>query len=111
MYHYNAKVTRVVDGDTIIADIDLGFNITHTAQRIRLSGLDTPSASTKKGKEATAFVKEMIEGKNIELKTIKDKKEKWGRYLGEVVIPFPNKKDINLNALLIRKKLAVKVEV
>ena len=109
MYNYKAVVTRVIDGDTIIADIDLGFNITHSQQRIRLSGLDTPAASTKAGKEATAFVKDLIEGKEVHINTFKDKKEKWGRYLGEIIIPHPKKKDINLNALLIRKKLATKL--
>lgn len=47
MYEYNVKkVTKVVDGDTIDVDIDLGFNISYT-QRVRLAGIDTPESRTK----------------------------------------------------------------
>ena len=42
MYEYKCRVIKVVDGDTIDVDIDLGFNITLSNQRIRLQGVDTP---------------------------------------------------------------------
>ncbi len=46
MYEYKAVVTRVVDGDTVDVDIDLGFNVWLKKQRIRLYGLDTPESRT-----------------------------------------------------------------
>ena len=51
MYEYRVKkVLRVVDGDTIDVDIDLGFNVSYT-QRVRLAGIDTPESRTTDLKE------------------------------------------------------------
>ena len=47
MYEYRCRVIKVVDGDTIDVDIDLGFNITLSNQRIRLQGVDTPESRTR----------------------------------------------------------------
>ena len=47
MYHYKAKLLRVVDGDTIDVDIDLGFDVWLRKQRIRLAGIDTPESRTR----------------------------------------------------------------
>ena len=47
MYEYKCRVIKVVDGDTIDVDIDLGFNITLSNQRIRLQGVDTPESRTR----------------------------------------------------------------
>ena len=47
MYHYRARLVRVVDGDTIDVDIDLGFDIWLKKQRIRLAGIDTPEYRTR----------------------------------------------------------------
>ena len=47
MHEYKAKVTKVIDGDTIRCDIDLGFDIVMTNQTIRLYGIDTPESRTK----------------------------------------------------------------
>jgi micrococcal nuclease len=45
-YEYHAKVTQVVDGDTIVVDIDLGFNVVLANQSVRLLGVDTPESRT-----------------------------------------------------------------
>ena len=45
-YEYNATVTEVVDGDTIVIDIDLGFDVIFTNQKVRLLGIDTPESRT-----------------------------------------------------------------
>ena len=50
LYHYKMKVIRVVDGDTIYGDVDLGFNI-HHKMRVRLYGVNTPESRTKDLKE------------------------------------------------------------
>ena len=47
MYEYNCKIDRVVDGDTVDVDIDLGFDVWMLKQRIRLYGVDTPESRTR----------------------------------------------------------------
>lgn len=91
MYRYKAKVIRVVDGDTYRLEIDLGFRIKFT-ETVRLYDADTPEtyrpkseAERKHGKEATAFVKGLIEGKEVIIETYKDKKGKYGRYLAQII--------------------------
>ena len=94
MYEYNIKkVTKVVDGDTIDVDIDLGFNISYS-QRVRLAGIDTPESRTKDarekalGLEVKNKVKSAIESaKTIIIKTeLPDSTEKYGRILGWVYL-------------------------
>jgi micrococcal nuclease len=94
MYEYNVKkVTKVVDGDTIDVDIDLGFNISY-AQRVRLAGIDTPESRTKDlrekalGLEVKNKVKIAIENaKRVVIKTeLPDSTEKYGRILGWVYL-------------------------
>ena len=46
MYEYRAKINRVVDGDTVDVDIELGFDIVLTGQRVRIMGIDTPESRT-----------------------------------------------------------------
>jgi micrococcal nuclease len=97
-YLYRGIVVRVVDGDTIDVDIDLGFYIWAHNQRIRLVGIDAPEvrgASKEVGDRATAFLKALIEGKTIILKTVKgtdnaDRDDSFGRWLGEVYLDGQN---------------------
>ena len=90
MYQYRIKkVLKVVDGDTIDVDIDLGFNISYY-QRVRLAGIDTPESRTTDlaekalGLEVKERVKHLIDNaKKIVIKTEKpDSSEKYGRILG-----------------------------
>ena len=90
MYQYRIKkVLKVVDGDTIDVDIDLGFNISYY-QRVRLAGIDTPESRTTDlaekalGIEVKERVKHLIDNaKKIVIKTEKpDSSEKYGRILG-----------------------------
>jgi len=90
----NVIITRVVDGDTFEADIDLGFTV-RVKKTIRLFDVDTPEthrpkteAERKHGKEATAFVKSKIEGKRVILVSHKGKKGKYGRWLAEVLYAY-----------------------
>ena len=93
MYEYKVKITRVVDGDTVDAEIDLGFD-TFIKDRIRLMGLDTPESRTRNKKEkalglaAKAYLKELLrENKgDIILRTSKEGKGKFGRILGTLLI-------------------------
>ena len=51
MYHYKAKLVRVIDGDTIDVDIDLGFDVWLKRQRVRLAGIDAPESRTRNNAE------------------------------------------------------------
>lgn len=94
MYEYRIKkVLKVVDGDTIDVDIDLGFNISYT-QRVRLAGIDTPESRTKDarekalGLEVKDKLKKAIDAaKVVVVKTeLPDSSEKYGRILGWVYL-------------------------
>jgi micrococcal nuclease len=89
LYIYKAYVTDVYDGDTITCIIDCGFNIGMQKTKIRLYGINTPEL---RGEDRTLglFVRDELRkkilNKHIFLKTIKDKKGKYGRYLGNIYI-------------------------
>jgi micrococcal nuclease len=51
MYQYKAKILKVIDGDTVVIDLDLGFNIILANQKVRLAGIDTPESRTKDSEE------------------------------------------------------------
>ena len=102
MYEYRIKkVVKVVDGDTIDVEIDLGFNISY-AQRVRLAGIDTPESRTKDAKEKVLGleVKDKLKkaidaAKDVVVKTeLPDSSEKYGRILGWVYLDG-NTKSIN----------------
>ena len=118
-YEYNATVTEVVDGDTIVIDIDLGFDVMFTNQKVRLLGIDTPESRTSDkvekvfGVASKDFVKKFVAGckskviirTHISEGTDDSGREKFGRLLGEIV--NPDTKEV-LNEQLISKNYAVK---
>ena len=91
MYTYKAKVTRVVDGDTVGALIDLGFD-THVKKRIRLYGMDAWESRTRnkeekvKGLAAKARLKEILKETNNEFILVSYGVGKFGRCLGELFL-------------------------
>jgi micrococcal nuclease len=94
MYEYHVKnLSKVVDGDTIDVDIDLGFDISFSS-RVRLAGIDTPESRTTDkaekalGLEAKEYLKyKLKDAKSIVIKTEKmDSSEKYGRILGWIFI-------------------------
>jgi len=108
MYEYRCKIVKVVDGDTVDVDIDLGFGVWMRNERIRLFGIDTPESRTrdleekKYGLAAKDFLIKWTSGGEITLKTQKDKEGKFGRILGELWT-F----DTNINQKLIDEHHAV----
>ena len=93
MYEYRATIIKIVDGDTVDVDIDLGFNVVLKDERVRIAGIDTPESRTrdleekKFGLAAKARVKQLL-GKTCVLKTQinksgEDMKGKFGRILGD----------------------------
>lgn len=104
-YQYKAIVTSVYDGDTLNVDIDLGFGVWLKKQTIRLQGINAPEIRGKtknEGIKSRDKLRELVLNKEILLETIKDKREKYGRWLG--VLTFENK---NINKLLLEEKLAI----
>jgi micrococcal nuclease len=111
MYEYRVKkVLKVVDGDTIDVDIDLGFNVSYT-QRVRLAGIDTPESRTKDLKEKALGLEvkdylsaKLKDAKVVVIKTeLPDSSEKYGRILGWLYV---DEASISLNELMIKEGYA-----
>ncbi len=87
LYHYSAVITEVYDGDTVTADIDLGFGLWMRGQKLRLHGIDAPElrgAEREEGLKSRDFLRGLVLGKEVTLRTIKDKRGKYGRWLAEI---------------------------
>ena len=93
MYEYKAKLLKVIDGDTVDVDIDLGFGVWLRNERVRIMGIDTPESRTRNkieklfGLAAKKRLKELLKS-DVVLKTFKgrggeDAKGKFGRILGD----------------------------
>ena len=109
MHEYKCKILRVVDGDTVDVDIDLGFGIWMHKERVRLLGIDTPESRTRDIEEkkfgllSKQFVKDHYPaGSTAILRTHKDKTGKFGRILGELVW-----KDTTINKIMVDESYAV----
>ena len=96
MYEYKVKVVRVIDGDTVDVDIDLGFGIWLRKERVRIMGIDTPESRTrdkvekKFGLASKAKLKQLLKDGAI-LKTQvskkgEDMKGRFGRILGDFIL-------------------------
>ncbi len=109
LYHYRAVVQSVYDGDTCTVDIDLGLSVWVRKEKLRLYGINAPEmrgAEKEAGKKSRDFLRQQIDGKEIFIQTIKDKKGKYGRYLANIWL----EKDgdwININELLVSEGYAV----
>tara|TARA_Y100001949_G_C15845090_1_gene268026 strand:+ start:119 stop:547 length:429 start_codon:yes stop_codon:yes gene_type:complete len=93
MYEYRATILRVVDGDTVDVDIDLGFGIWQRSERVRIMGIDTPESRTSDeeekvfGKAAKKRLTELLQEHTILMTEVnkngEDMKGKFGRILGD----------------------------
>ena len=110
-YQYWGKVVRVVDGDTVDIEVELGFEVKFFG-RFRLIGVDTPeifgvkksSEEYKQGKKAAEYVESVIPpGTWVEIRTYAGPREKYGRWLCEIFVDGSN-----LNQDLIDKGYAQK---
>jgi len=110
LYTYKAFVTRVIDGDTLKLEIDAGFD-EQCHETIRLRGIDCPELNTPEGQAAKRFVeRELAHCESIILKSTQSpRKEKWGRYLGDVFYTDKAGKQVYLNNLLLEKGHAVRL--
>ena len=115
MYTYKCTVLRILDGDTIDVDIDLGFGVWLHKERVRLHGIDTPESRTRdlEEKKYGLLAKEQIKsfmpvGSMQTLVTMKDKAGKFGRILGKFLI-YDKKTDaqMSINDWMVREHHAV----
>ena len=113
LYTYRATVTQVMDGDTVRANVDLGFRIWVNNETFRLYGIDAPEtrlggarnvteAEKARGLAAKAALAAMVEGKDVLICTIRDRQEKYGRYLARIFLD-----DLDVNEWLVETGHAI----
>ena len=114
---YDVKLIKVVDGDTVDVDIDLGFGIWLHDERVRIMGIDTPESRTRDkiedlfGEAAKARVKELFKSEHVKLITEEDRKGedmkgKFGRILGDFEIEYKQEN----NAIVMKRLTQVMIE-
>jgi micrococcal nuclease len=111
-FHYRATVTSVYDGDTCTVDLDLGLSITLHKQKIRLNRINAPELRGRSQRGAVLPVISCVvssKEKEVLLQTIKDRKGKYGRYLGEIWVK-QGRRMVNVNDLLVTEGHAKHVE-
>jgi micrococcal nuclease len=109
LYNYKAIVTSVYDGDTCTVDIDLGLSVWLRGEKLRLNRINAPELKGEerpKGLKSRDFLISKINGKEITIETIKDRKGKYGRYLAELWLEEKKGKSININDLLVTEGFA-----
>ncbi len=120
MYTYNTKLVRVIDGDTIVFNIDMGFKTWVNDEHVRLARINAPEPRTldlvekARGIAATIFVEEQLKncldgGGSVVLKTFKDH-GKFGRYIADVYLNYngdDTTEQVLLNDLLVTEGHAV----
>ena len=105
MYQYKVSVVKVVDGDTLDVDIDLGFGMSYKKQRVRMMGIDTPESRTRDkveklfGKASKKHLKKLLESAES-ISLISHDKGKFGRILGEIYI-HNDDAEVNVNQKMI----------
>ena len=112
MYTYKCRINKVLDGDTVEVDLDLGFNTTLANQKVRLLGIDTPESRTTNKEEKVRGLlskkklqEKLIVGNYVKITTHKNDNndDKFGRILGEFVLDDGT----NVNKWMIENNYAV----
>lgn len=98
MYHYHAQVIRVIDGDTYELKVDVGFymHMQNPKFRFRLLGCDTPEVrgeTREQGEMVAEYVRNLIEGKWVEIYTEKSETDNFGRWLAAIIVDGINLTD------------------
>jgi micrococcal nuclease len=104
LYFYEAKILRVIDGDTVEIMLDLGFKV-FRKETIRLAHIDTPELPTPEGTAAKLWLIDRLSKQEIWfIDSLKHQKEKYGRYLGIIYAGVYD--DISINQEMIEAHLA-----
>lgn len=112
MYEYSCKINKVLDGDTVDINLDLGFNIVLANQRVRMAGIDTPESRTTNAEEKVRgllskkkLTEKLNSSKWCKIRTFKsdNNDDKFGRILGEFILDDGT----NLNCWMIENNYAV----
>jgi micrococcal nuclease len=116
LYYYKAEIVSVYDGDTVTVNIDCGFNLVMRNEKVRLYGIDAPEVRGKtreEGLKSRDALRELLLtnkfAHKIMIKTYKDKKGKYGRYLANIIL-FTNDEDetiINVNNWMVSNGFAI----
>lgn len=91
---------RVIDGDTVVLFVDLGFNV-HLREKFRLAGINAPELRTAEGKDSKQALENLILGKDIYVRVYK--KGKYGRWIAELI----TEDGLNVNCWLLENGYAV----
>ena len=109
LYHYRAIVRAVYDGDTCTVDIDLGLATWIHGEKVRLYRINAPELrgdEREAGLRSRDFLRSKIEGKEVFINTVKDKKGKYGRYIADIWFE-ENGTWLNVNDLLVQAGHAI----
>jgi micrococcal nuclease len=115
MYTYKAKLVRVINGDTLDIEIDLGFDII-IKQRLKLFGINTPDSRSsdvtikQKGLDVKQRLISLLT-KEFKVETMLNKRGKYGRILGKVYIVDEKDNEVCINELLVDEGLAVRYNI
>ena len=109
MYQYNCTVTKIIDGDTLDVDIDLGFSVKLTKQRIRMMGIDTPESRTRnlEEKKRGLISKQYLLDKcpiGSTIRLVSHDKGKFGRILGSI---YTDASEQSINKIMCDEGFAV----
>jgi micrococcal nuclease len=109
IFEYSARATRVVDGDTVWLDVDLGFGI-HTNSDFRLYGINTPEvigATRTAGLASKAELERLLTLGSLRIETHKaDESDKYGRWLANLYVKQKDGTELNINDLLVKGSFA-----
>ena len=110
LYVYKAQVTKVYDGDTCTVDIDLGLMTWIRGEKIRLYEINAPELireEREQGLKSRDYLQSLILDKEIVLQTVKDRKGKYGRYLGIIWVQDESGKYFNVNDQMVKSGFAI----
>jgi endonuclease YncB( thermonuclease family) len=100
-----ARVSRVIDGDTLVCDLDLGWGLWLHDRRVRLAGVNCPEMNTLEGEAARLYVTELLAEVKWQVTVVSHSLDKYGRVLGEVRLG--ENEATNLSAFLLADGHAV----
>lgn len=102
MYEYRAVIRHVHDGDTVRADVDLGWNVWRKNESLRLAGIAAPELAEDGGATAREYLRLLLPvGREVTIRTERDRDDKYGRMLATIYAPG------NVNDALLRTGHAV----